>query len=85
MLQPNDCFRGNAHVRNRLQVDEAPRAAGGPFSAQYERLDVAVEELLLLIGERLEFLEHAVELQLVELEAQRFHPIPESVPAAVLT
>ena len=44
--------------------------AGGAFGAQHQRLDVAVEELLLLVGERLELLEHAVELELIELEAE---------------
>jgi len=55
-----------------------------PLGSQHQRLDVAVEQLLLLVGERLELLEHAVELGLIELEAEGLDALAEGVPAAVL-
>ena len=66
------------------ELDEGPGPAGGALGAQHQRLDVAVEQLLLLVGERLEFLEHAIEFQLIELEAERADTLAERVPAAVL-
>src|SRR5690349_11468629 len=66
------------------ELDQLPRARGRALGAQHERLDVAVEELLLLVRERLELLEHPVELRLIELEAERLHTLAERMPAAVL-
>src|SRR4029077_2186662 len=66
------------------ELDELPGTCGRPFRAQHQRLDVAVEQLFLLVGERLELLEHAVELRLLELEAERLHALAERMPAAVL-
>jgi hypothetical protein len=37
---------------------------------QHHRLDVAVVELLLFVGQRLEFFEHACEFDIVELKAE---------------
>ncbi len=74
-----------AAVHLDAQLLERPRAVlGRPAGAQHQRLDVAVEQLLLAIGQRLEFLEHAIELGLVELEAELLDAIAERVPAAVL-
>ena len=84
MLQANDRLRGALPVRDRLKIHEAPRPAGRTFRAQHESLDVAVEQLLLLVGEGLELLEDAIELSLIELEAERLDPLAEGVTAAVL-
>src|SRR5256885_7285413 len=65
------------------ELDESPGSAGGALGAQHQRLDVAVEQLLFLVSQRLEFLEHAVEFQLIELEPERADALAESVPAAV--
>ena len=50
---------------------------------QHQRFDVAVVELFLLVGQRLEFLEHAREFDLVELEAQFLDALAQRVAAAV--
>ena len=78
-------LRGASHCRTTCAGSSSdPRTGGRAFGPQHQRLDVAVEQLLLLVGERLEFLEHAVEFELVELEAQFLDPLAERVPAAVL-
>src|SRR4029077_584227 len=46
-------------------------------------LDVAVEQLLLLVGEGLELLEDAVELELIELKAEHLDALTEGVAAGV--
>ena len=51
---------------------------------QHQRLDVAVVEFLLLVGQRLELLEHARELDIVELEAEFLDALAQRMPAAVL-
>ena len=50
---------------------------------QHERFDVAVVELLLLVRQRLEFLEHAREFDVVELEAQFLDALAQRMTAAV--
>src|SRR5450755_1660775 len=77
-------LRGRFAVSDRLQRKQAPWPGCRAFGAQYECLDIAVKELLLLVSERLEFLEYAVEFQLVERKAQLLHAFAEGVPAAVL-
>src|SRR5262249_47489702 len=84
VLQPHEGLRGPMAVGSSLEIQQAPRAAGRSFRAQHQCLDVTVEQFLLLVGERLEFLEDAVELRIIELEAQLLHTIPEGVTAAVL-
>ncbi len=85
MLQANRRFSGRiGAVGNGLQPGERPRARSRAFGAQHQRFDVAIEQLLLLVRERLELFEHAVELDVVELEAELLHAIAERMPAAVL-
>src|SRR4029077_19999302 len=80
------------HVRTRHasaaglggELHELPGTGGRALRAQHQRLDVAVEQLLFLVGEGLELLEHAVELRLFELEAERLYALAERMPAAVL-
>ena len=51
---------------------------------QHQRFDVAVVQLLLLVRERLELLEHACEFDVVELEAQFLDALAQRMAAAVL-
>ena len=54
------------------------------LGAEYQRLDVAVEQLFLLVGEDLELLEHARELRVVELKAELLDALTQRMAAAVL-
>ena len=83
VLQTNDRLRRDIHVSDCLQIHKGPRPAGGAFGAQHERFDVAIEKLFFLVRERFEFLENAIELRVVELEAQRLDPFAEGVSAAM--
>ena len=49
-----------------------------------QRLDVALVEQLLLVGQLLEALEQRAELVVGELVAQLLQPLAEGVPAGVL-
>ena len=49
-----------------------------------QRLDVGVVDHLLAIGQRLEAVEHLLQLLLVEVIAQVADALPQGVPAAVL-
>ncbi len=71
-------------ARVRVERGDGPRPARAGLGTQHQRFDVAVEQFLLAVGQRLELLEHAVQLRLVELEAQLAHALAERVPAAVL-
>ena len=66
------------------ELGQGPGSVGRAFRPQHQGLDVPVEELLLLVGERLEVLEDAVELELIELEPQRLHALAEGVAPGVL-
>ena len=73
-----------AQLRADLQSRQRPGTMGGALGAQHQRFDVAVEQFLLAVRERLELLEHPIELELIELEAQLADAIAKRVPAAVL-
>ncbi len=75
--------------RGRIALDVQPDELPGPVARlaadpQHQRLDVAVEQLLLLVRKRLEVLEDPVELGIGELEAELAHALAEGVAAAVL-
>ncbi len=82
--EPHGGARGGAQLRADLQPCQRPGAMGGALGAKHQGLDVAIKEFLLAVGERLEFLEHAVEFKFIELEAQLAHPVAKRVAAAVL-
>jgi len=67
-----------------VQALEVPRAALAELGLEHQGLDVAVEELLLLVGERLEVLEDARELCVRELEPEFLDAVAERSAAAVL-
>jgi hypothetical protein len=50
---------------------------------QHQCLDVAVVQLLLLVGQRLEFLEDAGELGVVQLEAELLDALAQCMTTAV--
>ena len=84
VLQTHQCPCRAVAARLGRELDQSPGPAGGALGAQHQRLDVAVEQLLLLVRQRLEFLEHTVEFRLIELEPERADALAERVPAAVL-
>ena len=84
MLEANGGLGSRAGIRDRLQIQQVPRPAGRTCRAQYQRFDVAIEQLFLLVRERLELFEDPVELRLIELEAQLLDAIAKGMPAAVL-
>ena len=76
---------GGGGVALHVQTSKLPRTVASLVSnLQHERLDVAVEQLLLLVGERLEVVEDPVELRVIELEAELADALAQGVAAAVL-
>src|SRR6185437_6284089 len=84
MLQLHHRRGGRIARCHGVQAGEAPGSGRAAFRAQHQRLEVAVEELLLLVGKRLEFLEYPIELGFLELEPERLHAVAEGMAAAVL-
>jgi hypothetical protein len=83
VLEPHGGQRAGAAVRLDVEMLQGPRTLRSVLGAQHQRLDVAVEQFLLAVGQRLEFLEHPVDLELIEVEAQLLHPLAKGMPATV--
>ena len=76
----DDAGRRGGAARRRLRVParrgggrerlELPRAAAVALGLEHERFDVAVEQLLLLVGERLEVVEHLREFLLAQVRSR---------------
>src|SRR5882672_67826 len=81
--QLDGCARGPGEPRDRVQPNECPGSCSAALQSQHERFDVAVEQFLLAIGERLEFLEHAIELHFIEFETEFLNALAKSMPATV--
>src|SRR5688572_12909367 len=76
---------GGGGVALHVQTGKLPRTVASLASdLQHERLDVAVEQLLLLVGERLEVVEDPVQLRVIELETELADALTKGVAAAVL-
>jgi hypothetical protein len=72
-------------VADDVQVLELPGAAvAADLGLEHERFDVAVEEFLLLVGQRLEIVEHAREFGIGQLEAEFLDALAQGRAAAVL-
>src|SRR6266436_192630 len=74
-----------ARPADRVQAGQLP-AAGGPIleETDQESVEVAVVDLLLLVGELLQLLEDAVDLLRLQLVPEVLEPRRQRVPAAVL-
>ena len=68
----------------RLDADQLPAAGGSALEPVDERLQIAVEDLLLAVGQRLELLEEALDFRLLEPVTQLLEPLPQRVAPAVL-
>src|SRR5487761_540315 len=64
---------GSVACRHGVEAGQAPGTCRGAVRAEHQRLDVAVEQLLFLVGQRLELLEYPVELSLIQLEPEGLH------------
>ena len=76
--------RDRAGAGAGVEALQRPQGRGVVNLRLGQRLNVGVVDVLLAVGQRLEALEDALELGLVEVVAQFADALPQGVPAAVL-
>ena len=82
--EPDRRARRSIVVRGDAQRLQRPRPRGFVVRAHDQRFDVAVEELLLLVGQCLEFLEQLIEFGVADVEAELLDALAKCVTAAML-